>query len=364
MATCSAWKRRSLSDQRPGRTISGRHAAELAGDRLAQPRLTGHPARAALVARAEDDRVVRGGASRDVDRGDAGMLGEEGACRCPAGDDANEVAPDERREDPLEHRQERLEHRAELEHRDAVLGEQLVDDVERRDRRHVAGAQDQRDAMGVLGGPLGQARRRPGLLAADPGLHPHRRGVAGKQEPVEHPVRQHLDRHPPARRCAHPVPRQRASARHERIQRLAERGQGGQERVRAGYPFLADERRRGIETLDATGLLHPATGLARGGLTELQQQLAARRERGAGPGPLPAAQLADRTVERVADVDAERRGHATTVGRAVGRVVPTGLSRRVGAGHADAVAGVLSTSTPAAITSCAARSPELIAPSM
>ena len=73
---------------------------------------------------------------------DPGVLGEGSADLAASLHDAQQPERDERRQGAAEHRNKRVLCRVDLEDADPVVGDELVEDVEYRDRGDVACAQD------------------------------------------------------------------------------------------------------------------------------------------------------------------------------------------------------------------------------
>ncbi len=146
-------------DQSPGTTMIGETPPSSLVIGLSS---SGVPAAAALggiLTAAPDDEVVGGRAAGDVHVGDALVLREVGAHVAAAGDDAQDAEVDEGSECRLVCREQRVEGRVELEDDDAVVGDELVEDVERGDRGDVAGPEDEADPAGLRRGAAPRDRR-------------------------------------------------------------------------------------------------------------------------------------------------------------------------------------------------------------
>ncbi len=164
--------------------------------------------------------------------------------------------------------------RVHLEHADLALDEHLVQNVRRRNRGHVAGAQHQRHlALPLLGLALvmdGGARVDVGRLGAR--LHPDFGGEAGELRLVERAGGKGVDHHSPV------GPRVNVSRIDGRLaalnllQRLGEEAQVANHHRRARQPLLRRERRLGIDALDLAAGPHALFGDGHIAVEELVQQ--------------------------------------------------------------------------------------------
>ena len=108
----------------------------------------------------EDDGVVAERAAGDVYVGHRLVVHEVLTDVSAPGDDPEEAGIDQWGERRAEDRQDGVGHRVELEHHDPVVGVQLVEHVQRRNRGDVAGAEHQPDAAGDAEGSLAETGLR------------------------------------------------------------------------------------------------------------------------------------------------------------------------------------------------------------
>ena len=220
-----------------------RHAAQFAGDLLAEQRLrrtlaSGRLARCPFDTRAEDDGIVAGRTSGDVHVRHRLVVHEVLADVGTPGHDPQEAAVDQWCERPAEDRQDGIGHRIEFEHNDPVVGVQLVEHIQRWDRGDVAGAQHQPDTAGVPLGALPETRFCPDLIRRHARLHPDVGGIATEQQFVEDAVRQDLDADPVSWGSAQLEAVDGTAAAFQRPQALGQRRQSGQHGVGTGNPLL------------------------------------------------------------------------------------------------------------------------------
>lgn len=221
---------------------------------------------------AESRALSRARVRRDRRAFDGSLVVVTGAA---AADDLDEVAVDHRLEDGAEDREEGIGDGVELEHDGAVAGVQLVQHVERGDGEDVAGAQDQRHAVGPPRRPLAEPCIAVQPLLGDARLRPDLGVESVEQEPVEGAVGQHPDGEPTTGRLTDVVAREDRGAVGQALQCLLQRLGVADQGVGAADPFLAHERRRRIELLDPRSDANPLRRVRVGGLHHLEQHVAA-----------------------------------------------------------------------------------------
>src|SRR5262249_39097667 len=129
---------------------------------------------------APDDRIVGAVGAGHVQRIDLRVLGEVSADLRAAVADGEPAAVDERLERALEVGADVPVDRVHLADDDLVLGEELVEEVHRRDRRDIAGAEDERD----LSGPALRLAVDPPLARRLALLEPNLGGEAAEHDLV------------------------------------------------------------------------------------------------------------------------------------------------------------------------------------
>ena len=265
----------------------GRDAAQLARDGHPQPGLVRRPAPLGVLAGAPHDGVVRAGGPGDVHLVDAVVLREVGTDGAVAVDHADDARLDQRRQRPAVHPEQRTERGVELHERGAIVRGELVEGVQRRDGRDVAGTQHQADtpvladltrpqAGAVAHLPLGHARRHPDLGREPVEQHPLLRGAG-----------QHAYRHASAGRGTDGEPVEGRAAGRERLVRPGVGGGALQRAVRAGHPVLAGVRGGRRDVLGHLGdrRVHPP------------EQCSPVRDGQLGPALRTDLELVDRPVE-------------------------------------------------------------------
>ena len=272
-----------------------RYSAQFARDRL---REQGSARGAAAVGiRPPHDRVVGVAASGDVNMVDLWMLREVPADRCAARDDAQQPAADERGECTAVHLEQRVEGGVEFEDRHPVVGDELVDHVERGDRGDVARTEHEPHTTGQARGQLAETSGSGCLRRRRARGEPHIRAKPVKQQLLVWPVWQYRDGDAPARRRPEPGVIEGASTARERAQRLAKHPHGVEGGVGAADPLFADVGRGSVEQLHGCGGRDPVRRLPLDRLEQLAHQPCALAERGARPELRTLAQFGDCGVE-------------------------------------------------------------------
>ncbi len=281
------------------------HPAELRRDRHRQVRHDGAEGR------------LRAG---DVDVVDERMPGEVRADVAAAAHDPEEAGLDQRRERPLEHRDDGILRRVDLQQRDAVEREELVQDVEERDGGDVAGAEHEAHPARCRGGPLTEARRGAGARVRDARREPH----LGRESGQQHPVRRrqgrgvHGDASARGRRGAHRG--ERALPVGEQRERVGVRVQCDERRVRTGQPLLAAQRMPRLEPLRGGRDVGPLLRDGRDGGTDAAEKRPPLAQRQEAPRARARAQVVQGGVEARALVGIEigGRGHGILLGQPFG----------------------------------------------
>lgn len=158
-------------------------------------------------------------------------------------------------------------------------------------------AEHQTDARGALGVQRAEARPAPYGVRVDPGRHPHLRAEAVQEQPVPHGERKDRYGHPSAGRPPELRAVQRSVARSDCPERAGERVQGGQQRVRAGEPLLADERRVVRQQLDPARDPYPVLRLGGNRGMDPGQQGAPVGQGRRRPTPLTLREFGQQRVE-------------------------------------------------------------------
>ena len=289
-----------MSAARPRSRHDDRRAdgAEFGGDPSDVARRAPALGRFPGVARPPDDRVVRGLRAGDVDLLDPGMLTQIRADIGTPAHDPQRIRVDQRLQRGLQDVVQVVVHGIELEQRDLVLDEDLLEAIERGDGGDIAGPEHQRDLS-----PAVRCRRIVGaggirceVGSRDATLHPHVRGHARQQQAIPERLRKHLCRHLPVRELANGDMLQESFAAH-RTERLRQRIAAAHQRVGARQPFLSDER----------GLVRDLLGSRRRQRPVFRHRHEARPDRGEDrealvdarlrPSVLGAGELRNRLVE-------------------------------------------------------------------
>jgi hypothetical protein len=128
--------------------------------------------------------TIADGGAGDVHLVDTAVPGEVGTDGGVAVDDPDHAGLDQGREGRAVHPEQAGERRVELHERGAVVGDELVERVQRRDGRHVAGAEHQPDAAVLAHSAGPQARLGAHLPLRDARRHPHLSLEAVEQDPL------------------------------------------------------------------------------------------------------------------------------------------------------------------------------------
>ncbi|SKU34934.1 Uncharacterised protein [Mycobacteroides abscessus subsp. abscessus] len=209
-----------------------------------------------------------------------------------AGQNSHRADFNEWLQDLGEHGQQGIGDGIELERHHAVVGEQLVQGVQRRDRRDVSGTKHRADTVRVAGVALRQTRGAQCLGLVHAGLQPEFGAEPGQQQAVEDVERQYRDRGAAPGGDTELGIAQRAVAGLELLQAGDESGDGARDGVGARDPFLADQRRLRVELFDVERCrLHPLRGVVDHALACVRQQPQSIRQRCFSPSFLAVCQI-------------------------------------------------------------------------
>ena len=255
----------------------------------------------AVLAGAVDDRLVGPVGAGDVELVDARVVAEVAALDGVAVDDPDEPAPHEGREGSVVDRGEVGRHGMGLEDDHPVLDEELVDDVQRADRRHVPRAEDEADAAGVrcrVGGRHGGGN----VGCRDARLHPDLGGHAEPGEPVHQVHRHDLGGDAPIWPRPHRAGDPRPPIAGDLAHGVAVEPEPPEVEVRSGDRLLGGHRIVRREALRARRELDPGRRGGHTGREELVQDRDALARRHRDPRRRRRTKLGDRGVERLASV--------------------------------------------------------------
>ena len=241
---------------------------------------------------------------------ETGVCGEVGADFGAAADDAQEAGLDERCERALVDRHQGILRGIHLEQRGAVVGQQLVEHVQHRDRGHVARAEHQADAARFGGRALRETGRRASGARCDARFQPDLARETRKEEGIDSGQREGVHASAPSRGAVERDPVEGVRALRQTRQGLDVGVERTQHAVRPTEPLLAAQRMTGIEALRGRGRGRPVfrgRGDTRAHRAQQRDPLGDREGRpGAGSG----LEGVDSGVEALSFGFAQRRGPA------------------------------------------------------
>jgi hypothetical protein len=187
-------------------------------------------------------------------------MGKVSADVTVSGNDTKRPELDERGEGLLVDRHHPVQRWVELEEHGAVVGDQLVEHVERGYRGDVSRAEHETHPRGYLRGELTKSGARTHVRHGPRGLHPYLGTETVHEHPLERIRRQDGDGETPSRPDAEPGLGQRAHAACQTRDGVRQGADPRQGRVRARDPLLAHQRRARGKSLDVAGRRDPALG--------------------------------------------------------------------------------------------------------
>ena len=266
-----------------GPLVVGHHdrradAAELGGEGFVDEALASRTAAGGIVAGAEQNRVMRRLAARDVHGVDQRVMHEGLADVGTSRRDAHQVERDERRERLLERLGDAGVHRVELDDGRARLAVEGAQHVEGGNARHVARAEHGGHAGGAV-----RVAQRPGDAGArrvevDAGPQPHV-GAEAREHDIFRQVREGPDGDAPARRARNLDLVERSRPLLNQLEGLLDCARRGDERVRAARPLLAGGGGARVDVFDRARRRHPLGGDRERCAAHLAQQGALAGER-------------------------------------------------------------------------------------
>ncbi len=285
-----------------------REVAELGGERLVEDRLVAALALLALRSRPEHDRLVGAVRAGDVERVHEWVVREVPALSRVAVDHADQPGADERRERRLVDRGEVRHHGVHLEHDDLELHEQLVEHVERPDRRGVAGAEHEAHTRRRRG-PVGRRHRARQLVRGQAAVHPHVGGRADVREPVREVDRHDAGDDAAVGQAARPAGDPRVPVTRDVADRVAHQAGAADEDVRPDDRLLGQFGGARVEPL-VEGTRAPSSGPRRPA-----SRAGPRRAGAPAPRPTPATQAAAFARTSVTAASSPASGVASGTGR-------------------------------------------------
>ena len=239
------------------------------------------------------------------------MAGEVGPDVGPAADDAQEPGLDERRECALVDRHQRILCRVHLEQSRAVVGEQLVEHVEHRDRRHVPRSEHEAHTARLGGRALREAGRCARGAGGDPRFQPDLAREARQQEPVDAGEGEGVHAGASSGRAIDRDPVERVHTVRQAREGLDIGVERAEHAVRSAEPLFTAQGMPRVEALRGGGRVRP---VLRGGGDARAHRAQQRRPLGDGegrPGARSGLKGIDRGVEPFSFPFAQLRGCAS-----------------------------------------------------